>query len=93
MKCKLGHKTYHDNLDGVLQSLMVINLAWVLQRCCTRSSMVLAKCFATYGEVLLLYWFYLDDTEVRLRCCLSYSAIAENKRGMVYPFFLSATNN
>ena len=33
-----------------------------------------------------------DDTEVLLRCCLSYSAIVENKRGVFYLICLSATN-
>ena len=98
---KLGHKTYPHNLYRVLQSLMTINLAGVLQSfiyvCVTRfgaictisktwksrvhvfhvfwivqmvpnrgtyhiwsSLLVLAKCFAAYKEVLLLYWCYLE---------------------------------
>ena len=59
MYSMLGHKTYRHNLDGVLQSLIVTNLAGVLQRCYIWSSMVSEKSFSTYEELLLLYWFYL----------------------------------
>ena len=54
MYCRNGHKTYCDNLDGILQRLYV----W-------SSMLVMAKCFATYEDILLFYWFnlrcYLND--------------------------------
>ena len=60
MYCSIGHKTYHNNLDGVLQRPMFIELDEVLKSLYVWLSMlVLAKCFATYEEVLLLHCFFL----------------------------------
>ena len=54
MSCRFDHKTYHYNLGGVLQRLMVINLPGALQRLYIRSSMlVLAKTFCNLRRSLI----------------------------------------
>ena len=98
---RVGHKTYNHNLNGVLQSLMVINLSGVLQRCYIWSSIVLAKRRSPTVLLNLLRTLFKRSLNVNLESRMTQSFFWDATwitmlllkiRGIVYLFCLSATN-